>query len=108
MAMQNGGSARGYQEFVLPLADPTAAVRLSFPWFATRSQQATAVRAAVVSRRLGDIPCIRFDDVLGNLADVHVHPLYGTEQIIGELRRCGYQVLDNRAKEVPRWCLRRR
>jgi hypothetical protein len=83
-------------------------VRLSFPWFTTRSQQAAAVTAVVVSRRLGDMICIRFDDAVGKLADVHVHPLYRIEQIIGELRRCGYQVIDHRAQETSRRRLRHR
>src|SRR5271165_1680586 len=67
-------------------------VRLSFPWFTTRSQQATAIQAVQVTRRLGDMCCIRFDDTSGNLGDVHVHPLYRRQQMIDELRRCGYHV----------------
>jgi hypothetical protein len=67
-------------------------VRLSFPWFTTRSQQAAAIQAVQVTRRLGDMCCIRFDDARGNLGDVHVHPLYSRQQMIDELRRCGYHV----------------
>ena len=42
-------------------------VRLSFPWFTTRSQQATAIRAVIVTRRFGDIYWIGFDDANGAL-----------------------------------------
>jgi hypothetical protein len=59
-------------------------VRLSFPWFTTRSEQASAIHAVDVTRRLGDMCCIRFDDIRGNLSEVHVHPLYRRQQIIDE------------------------
>jgi hypothetical protein len=78
-------------------------VRLSFPWFTTRSQQAATVRAVTVTRRFGGMCCIRFDDVAGNLGDVHVHPLYRRQQIIDELRRCGYHVIDDMVRASSRW-----
>jgi hypothetical protein len=66
---------------------------LSFPWFTTRSQQATAIRAVTLTRRFGDIYWIGFDDATGALGDVHVYPIYRRQQIIDELRRCGYHVV---------------
>ena len=78
-------------------------VRLSFPWFTTRSQQAVAIRAVVITRRLGDMCCIRFDDAAGNLGDVHVHPLYRRKQMIDELRRCGYHVVGDTPQGASRW-----
>ncbi len=40
-------------------------VRLSFPWLTTRSEQAAAIRAVIVTRRFGDMCCSRFDDAGG-------------------------------------------
>jgi len=83
-------------------------VRLSFPWFTTRSQQAAAIRAVIVKRRLGDMCCIRSDDTVGNLRDVHVHPLYRRQQMIGELRRCcGCEVVGDTVRGGSRWHRRR-
>lgn len=84
-------------------------VRLSFPWFTTRSQQATAIRAVIVTRRFGSMYWIGFDDVNGGLRDVRIHPIYCRQQIIDELRRCGYHLVgdtDPRAR-APRWHWRR-
>ncbi len=74
-------------------------VRLSIPWFTTRSQQATAIRAAIVTRRFGNMYWIGFDDAAGTLGDVHVHATYRRKQMIDELRRCGYYVSATRAGE---------
>jgi hypothetical protein len=72
-------------------------VRLSFPWFTVWSQEAAAIRAVVVARRRGGICWLQFDDAEGSMADVHVHPPFKLEQIIDELRRCGYQVIDHKS-----------
>jgi hypothetical protein len=72
-------------------------VRLSFPWSAVRSQEAAAIRAVVVARRRGGMRWLRFDDANGYMADVHVHSPFKLEQVIDELRRCGYQVIDDRS-----------
>jgi hypothetical protein len=79
-------------------------VRLSFPWFISRSQQATAIRAVIVKRRL-DRYWIGFDDAAGNLSDARVHPIYRYQQVIGELRRCGYNVVGDtsRGAQASRW-----
>ena len=37
--------------------------------------QATVIRAVTLTRRSGNSYCIRFDDAVGNLGDVHVHAL---------------------------------
>jgi hypothetical protein len=55
-------------------------VRLSFPWFTTRSQQASAIRAVVVARRFGNRWWLRFDDDGGSIGDVHVYPIYRRER----------------------------
>lgn len=80
-------------------------VRLSFPWFTTRSQQATAIRAVIVKRRLGNMHWIGFDDAAGRLGDVRVHAIYRHRQMIDELRRCGYHVVDDTGSgaRAPRW-----
>jgi hypothetical protein len=82
-------------------------VRLSFPCLTMRSQQAAAIRAVVVKPRLGNMCCIGFDDTVGNLRDVHVHPLYRRQQMIDELRRCGYQVVGDTVRGGSRWHWRR-
>jgi hypothetical protein len=61
-------------------------VRLSFPWFTTRSQQATAIRAVTVTRRFGSMYWIGFYDANGSLRDVRIHPIYCRQEIIDELR----------------------
>jgi hypothetical protein len=78
-------------------------VRLAFPWSITRSQDAAAIRAVVITRRFGDRWWIRFDDSAGSLGDVHVHPLYRRQQMVDELRRCGYLVIEDTAREGPWW-----
>jgi hypothetical protein len=78
-------------------------VRLGFPWFTTRSQEATAVIAVVVTRRFGDMCWIRFDDPAGRMDDVHIHPIYHRHQMIDELRACGYQVVGDIDRRAPRW-----
>jgi hypothetical protein len=78
-------------------------VHLSFPWFTTRSQHAAAVRVVLLTRRLGDMCCIRFDDAAGSLGDVHVHPIYRRQQMIDELRRCGYEVVSDFPQGASRW-----
>jgi hypothetical protein len=77
-------------------------VRLPFPWFTTRSQEATAITAVVIGRRLGGMWCVRFDDAAGNLNDVHVHPLVRRQAIIGELHSCGYHVVDDQVPTASR------
>ena len=83
-------------------------VRLSFPWFTTRSQQAAAIRAVIVTRRFGNTCWIGFDDA-GRLGDVHVHAIYRRKQMIDELRRCGYHVVGDTGEGAParRWPWRR-
>jgi hypothetical protein len=76
-------------------------VRLSFPWFTTRSQQATAIRAVIVTRRFGNMYWIGFDDDPGKLGDVHVHAIYRRKQMIDELRRCGYHVVGDTGAGAP-------
>jgi hypothetical protein len=78
-------------------------VRLSFPWFTTRSQQASAIRAVVVARRLGNRWWLRFDDDGGSLGDVHVYPIYRREQVVDELHRCGYHVTGYTDQRASRW-----
>jgi hypothetical protein len=78
-------------------------VRLSFPWFTTRSQQAAAIRAVIVARRFGNRWWLRFDDDDGSLGDVHVYPVYRRQQIVDELHRCGYQVVCDTAQKASRW-----
>jgi hypothetical protein len=78
-------------------------VRLSFPWFTTRLQQATAVRAVVVTRRFGDMWWIRFDDGGNSLSNVHIRPIYHREQMIDELRRCEYLVVGDTVRAASRW-----
>jgi len=78
-------------------------VRLSFPWFTTRSQQAAAIRAVVVARRFGNRWWLRFDDDGGSLGDVHVYPIYRRQQIIDELHQCGYHVAGDTAQRASCW-----
>jgi hypothetical protein len=78
-------------------------VRLSFPWFTTRSQQAAAIRAVVVARRFGNRWWLRFDDDGGSMGDVHVYPICRRQQIIDELHRCGYHVAGDSAQRAARW-----
>ena len=84
-----GHRATGWPFARFDISSSELRVRLSFPWFTTRSQQAAAIRAVLVRRRIGDMRCVRFDDADGSLGDVHVHPIYRRQQIIDELRRCG-------------------
>jgi hypothetical protein len=98
-----GRRASGWPFSRLHISTRELRVRLSFPWFTSRSQQAAAIRAVVVTRRFGDMCCIRFQDAAGNLADVHVHPLYRRQQIIDELRRCEYHVAGDTARKASRW-----
>jgi len=88
-----GHRATGWPFARFDISSSELRVRLSFPWFTTRSQQATAIRAVTVTRRFGNSYCIRFDDTAGSLGDVHVHALYRRQQMIDELRRCGYTVV---------------
>jgi hypothetical protein len=78
-------------------------VRLSFPWFTMRSQQAAGIRAVVVARRFGNRWWLRFDDDGGSLRDVHVYPIYRRQQVIDELHRCGYHVVGDTAERASRW-----
>ena len=78
-------------------------VRLSFPWFTTRSQQAAAIRAVVVARRFGNRWWLRFDDDGGSLRDARVYPIYHRQQIIDELHRCGYHVAGDNAPRATGW-----
>ena len=98
-----GRRASGWPFSRFDISSRELRVRLSFPWFTTRSQQSGAIRAVVVTRRFGDMCCIRFEDALGNLGDVHVHPLYRRRQMIDELRRCGYSVVGDTFRAASRW-----
>jgi len=100
-----GHRASGWPFSRLDVSSRELRVRLSFPWFATRSQQAEAIRAVMVRRRISGLYCIRFDDAGADLGDVHVHVLYRREEIIDELRRCGYQVVGDTARDSSRWQL---
>jgi hypothetical protein len=77
-------------------------VRLSFPWFTTRSQQAAATRSVVVPRRFGDRWWLRFDDDGGSLGNVHVYPIYRRQEVVDELHRCGYHVAFDTAQSASR------
>src|SRR5215469_9366711 len=77
-----GHRATGWPFARFDISSSELRVRLSFPWFTTRSQQATAIRAVTVTRRFGNSYCIRFDDTAGSLGDVHVHALYRRQQMI--------------------------
>lgn len=84
-------------------------IRLSFPWFTTRSRQATAIRAVIVTRRFGNMYWIGFAAAAGGgLGDVHVHAIC-RKQMIDELRRCGYHVVGDTGTgaQAPRWPRRR-
>jgi hypothetical protein len=98
-----GRRASGWPFSRFDISSRELRVRLSLPWFTTRSQQAAAIQAVLVTRRLGDMCCIRFDDARGNLGDVHVHPLYRRQQIIDELCRCGYHVTGDTVHRASRW-----
>ena len=98
-----GRRASGWPFSRFDISSRELRVRMSFPWFTTRSQQAAAIRAVVVTRRLGGMYCIRFDDASGNLGDVHVHPVYRGKQMIDELRRCGYHIIGDAIRRGPRW-----
>jgi hypothetical protein len=78
-------------------------VRLSFPWFTMRSQQAADIRAVLVARRFGNRWWLRFDDDGGSLRDVHVYPIYRRQQVIDELHRCGYHVVTDTSERASRW-----
>jgi hypothetical protein len=95
-----GHRASGWPFSRFDISSRELRVRLSFPWFASRSQRAGAIRAVVVKRRIGGLSCIRFDDAGGPLADVHVHVLYRRQHVIDELRRSGFQVLDDTVSKV--------
>lgn len=72
-------------------------VRLTFPWFTSRTAAKSAVSAvsagtSKVTRRT----CLRFDAPAGSLTDVRVYVPYHPDRVIDELRRCGYEVADER------------
>ena len=98
-----GRRASGWPFSRFDISSRELRARLSFPWFTTRSQQAAAIQTVFVSRRLGNMCCIRFDDTAGDLRDVHVHPLYRRQKIIDELRRCGYHVVGDTVRAASRW-----
>jgi hypothetical protein len=98
-----GRRASGWPFSRFDISSRELRVLLSFPWFTTRSQLAAAIQAVHVTRRLGDMWCIRFDDARGTLGDVHVHPVYRRHQMIDELRRCGYQVTGDTVRGASRW-----
>jgi hypothetical protein len=103
-----GRRATGWPFARFDISGSELRVRLSFPWFTKLSQQATAIRSVIVTRRFANIYWIDFDDAGGSLGDVHVHPIYRRQQIIDELRRCGYHVVgDTRpGARAPRWLWR--
>ena len=68
-----GHRASGWPFARFDISSRELRVRLSFPWFTTRSQQAAAIRAVVVARRFGNRLWLRFDDDGGSLRDVHVY-----------------------------------
>jgi len=100
-----GRRATGWPFARFDISSSELRIRLSFPWFTTRSQQATAIRAVIATRRFGDMYWIGFDDGAGSLGDVHVHPICRRQQIIDELRRCGYHVIGDTVPRAraPRW-----
>jgi hypothetical protein len=97
-----GHRASGWPLARFDISSRELRVRLSFPWFTARSQQAAAVRAVVVARRFGDRWWLRFDDDGGTLGNVHVYPIYRRQQVIDELRRCGYHVAGDTAQRASR------
>jgi len=52
-----GRRASGWPFSRFDISSRELRVRLSFPWFTTRSQQAAAIQAVQVTRRLGDMCC---------------------------------------------------
>jgi len=96
-----GHRASGWPFARFDISSRELRVRLSFPWFTTRSQQAAAIRAVVVARRFGNRWRFRFDDEGGSLRDVHFYPIYRRQQIIDELHRCGYHVVADTAHRCP-------
>jgi hypothetical protein len=72
-------------------------VKLSFPWFSSRAAaKPTVSTVSVHSSNISRRACLRFDAPAGSLADVHVHVPFRPDRIIDELRRCGYEVADER------------
>jgi len=98
-----GHRASGWPVARLDISSCEVRVRLSFPWFTTRSQQAAAIRGVVVARRFGNRLWLRFDDDDGSLRDVHVYTIYRRQQIIDELHRCGYHVAGDTGPSASRW-----
>lgn len=97
-----GRRATGWPLARFDISSSELRVRLPLPWLTTRSQQAAAIRAVLVRRRLGGLCCIRFDDADGSLGEVHVHPIYRRDQMLDELRRCGYHVVSDTVRRGSR------
>lgn len=70
-------------------------VRLSFPWFTTRSAGKDTITSVSIARH-AVVWCVRFEDANQCLADVHVHLPMRAQRIIDELRQHGYAVMDRR------------
>jgi hypothetical protein len=88
-------------------------VRLLFPWFITRSAGKNTITSISVTRSVGEICCIRFDDSGQHLANVHVHMPFRAQRIIDELRQREYTVTDQKtgqpvARLPKRWQATRR
>lgn len=72
-------------------------VKLSFPWFASRAAaKSTIGTVSVGSSKISGRACFRFGAPAGSLADVRVYVPFRPDRIIDELRRCGYEVADER------------
>jgi hypothetical protein len=74
-------------------------VRLGFPWFVSRSAGQDTITAVTVSRRFAGIFCLRFEDTSQCLAHVLVGMPVRGQQIVDELRRSGYPVVDRKTGE---------
>lgn len=70
-------------------------VRLTFPWFLTRSADKDTITAVSVARTVTGT-CLRFEDSGQHLADVRIYVPVRAQRIIDQLRRCGYPVTDRK------------
>jgi hypothetical protein len=78
-------------------------VRIPFPWFVSRSAPREAVGPISVGMNVAGIYCLRFENMSNALADVHVHLPVRPRNVIDELCRCGYVVVDrNSGEELDR------
>jgi hypothetical protein len=70
-------------------------VRLTFPWFLTRSADRDTITVVSVARTVTGTR-LRFEDSGQHLADVHIHLPVRAQRIIDQLRQCGYPVIDRK------------